>query len=120
MTISGYDSKDIDAMISVLEKCCTILDASADADWSNMGTEEIQTIFTREIASLKNIGRCDRAELTIIFSPTGALQEIALANGWGALYTDLAAQFDAILERFNAHLEHLRKSVAVKKNTKDI
>ena len=38
---------------------------------------------------------CD--ELTLLFAPTGALQETSMANGWADEYLLLSAEFDGLI-----------------------
>lgn len=48
----------------------------------------------------KRIGNSEkrwRIELTLLFAPTGALQEIALSSGWSEKYLKLASRIDYLV-----------------------
>ena len=40
----------------------------------------------------------DRADLTVLFAPTGPIQEVSLRSGWAEEFLMLAEEFDAALE----------------------
>jgi hypothetical protein len=38
------------------------------------------------------------SEMSILFAPTGPMQELALSSGWGNRFLGLASEFDAAIE----------------------
>jgi hypothetical protein len=38
-------------------------------------------------------------EITVLFAPTGALQELSLSNGWSDAFIALSSKADRVLER---------------------
>jgi hypothetical protein len=50
----------------------------------------------RHIAAAE-VHRVDRAALSLLFAPTGRLQEFSLANGWADDFLQLAERCDACL-----------------------
>ncbi len=60
-------------------------------------------------AALAHLDRCiaaveqgplpPRSELTILFAPTGSIQEVSLSSGWAGEFLALASRFDASVER---------------------
>lgn len=40
-----------------------------------------------------------RGDITVLFLPTGPIQEVALSSGWGEEFLDLAARSDRAIER---------------------
>ena len=66
--------------------------------WSSDTPGEVVESLEREIDSLIARGKCDRLELSVLFAPTGAIQEISMANGWSDEYLALAAGFDDCME----------------------
>ena len=42
-------------------------------------------------------GHLDRPALSLLFAPTGSVQEVAVASGWGEEFLALAKRFDAAL-----------------------
>ncbi len=41
----------------------------------------------------------DRLKVSVLFAPTGAIQEVSLSSGWAQEFLDLAARFDDIEQR---------------------
>jgi hypothetical protein len=41
----------------------------------------------------------DLTDLTVLFAPTGDIQEVAESSGWGQEFLKLARRFDAVVER---------------------
>lgn len=52
------------------------------------------------------IGKIERGEsfdlmnLELLFAPTGNIQEVSLSSGWGTEFCEVAARFDAAMERY--------------------
>lgn len=38
------------------------------------------------------------SEMSVLFAPTGPMQELALSSGWGNRFLQLATEFDAAIE----------------------
>ena len=38
----------------------------------------------------------DRLDVSVLFAPTGPIQEVSLSSGWGLEFIELAARFDAV------------------------
>ncbi len=41
----------------------------------------------------------DRLDISVLFAPTGSIQEVSLSSGWGQEFLELAARFDEVMER---------------------
>jgi hypothetical protein len=71
-----------------------------DFAWSSW---EDADAATREIDSL--IGSLSagqlppRLDLSVLFAPTGPIQEVGLSSGWGDEFLTIAEQFDRALEK---------------------
>jgi len=84
------------ALLAVLEETRVCL-ARPDNDfsWSSFGDAEAALeeldLFT---AAVRQGGPIPLA-LTVLFAPTGPIQEVALSSGWGAEFLVLAERFDA-------------------------
>ena len=75
----------------VIEKVLELLDAS------NSSSNDIPGIKTKLNSTLEQINEGESVninELTILFSPTGFLQEISIENNWSGDFLELAAVFD--------------------------
>jgi len=68
---------------------------SNDFAWSswrdaNDALEEIDGI----LAELRAGRMADRLTMSVLFAPTGPMQELALSSGWGNRFLQLAAEYD--------------------------
>jgi hypothetical protein len=86
-------------LIDVLKRCRALTATSQDSDWCSLTAAEIGTTLDRAIALLETRGEIDRAELLLLFAPTGSLQETSMANGWAREYLALSSAFDDLIER---------------------
>ena len=69
-----------------------------DFAWSswrdaNDALQEIDTLISR----LQNGESPHLPAMSIIFAPTGPMQELALSSGWGNRFLGLASEFDAAI-----------------------
>jgi hypothetical protein len=53
----------------------------------------------RHIATIESGQLPPRLDLSVLFAPTGPIQEVSLSSGWGDEFLALAARFDAAEER---------------------
>jgi hypothetical protein len=70
-----------------------------DFSWSSWrdveaALEEIDGILSR----LQAGDLPERADMSILFAPTGPMQELALSSGWGNRFLGLASEFDAAVD----------------------
>jgi hypothetical protein len=87
-------------MIAILTEVRSSVEASKEADWAALTRPEVIAILDRELASLQRDQRfTDLVELESLFVPTGELQEISMAGGWGSRYLELSNRFDGTLVR---------------------
>jgi hypothetical protein len=50
------------------------------------------------IATIKSGQLPSMLDITVLFAPTGPIQEVSLSSGWGEEFLDLAERFDAVVE----------------------
>ncbi len=64
------------------------------SSWRNAreALEEIDTLTNRV-----RTGEVPRAELRVVFAPTGPLQEVSISSGWAAELLELASRMDDLL-----------------------
>jgi len=89
----------IDSLLRVLQDTRSRL-ATPGADFVPSGwDDQAQALaeLDRHIA-LAAINQVDRAALSLLFAPTGPLQEFSLANEWGREFLELARRYDACLK----------------------
>jgi hypothetical protein len=70
-----------------------------DFSWSSWrdvddALQEIDSIISR----LQGGDIPDRSEMSVLFAPTGPMQELSLSSGWGNRFLGLASEYDAALE----------------------
>ena len=53
----------------------------------------------RHIVAIESGELPKRHELTILFAPTGPIQEVSLSSGWGSQFLTVAERFAATVER---------------------
>ena len=84
-------------LVTVLHEARTLL-ARPDNDFAWSSWEDAAAAF-REIDGL--ISRIEsaslppRLDLTVLFAPTGPIQEVSVSSGWGQEFLRLADRFDA-------------------------
>jgi hypothetical protein len=62
---------------------------------SSQATEEIDGLIAQT-----NTGQLpSRTSVSVLFAPTGSLQELSLASGWAEQYLQLSERYDAIEQR---------------------
>lgn len=74
----------------------THLESSVDSDWSAWSVDDVKAILKRLNLS-SHWTKEDRNELAVLLAPTGALQEIAMANDWHDDYMKCATTLDSRL-----------------------
>jgi hypothetical protein len=88
-------------LIAVIEEAKALASLPGnDFSWSSWPDEG--AALTELDAILNQLGKGelpDLADLSVLFAPTGPLQEVSLSSGWGQQFLLLASRFDAALER---------------------
>lgn len=73
-----------------------MLRRSEESLYAQQTPVQAASAITREIDSLTRANTfADPDELRLLFAPTGALQEIAIDNGWGEAFLRIAAIWEA-------------------------
>ncbi len=90
----------MDYLISALEKTIKLLEKSEDSVWANYTVEEAREILRTELENYKKTGEISgfgKSQISFLFLPTSALQDIAIDNGWGDEYLEIANVIDRFL-----------------------
>ena len=66
-----------------------------DFVWSSWETQATALDELDRIIAGVAMGRIDDARLDLLFAPTGPIQEVSLASGWGDEFLELAQRYDA-------------------------
>jgi len=90
------------SLVAVLaEARARLADPRNDFTWSSWeGTEDALAELDRHIASVEK-GEIPLRSLSVIFAPTGPMQEVAVQSGWGG-------ELLAIVDRFDEAVESIR------------
>jgi hypothetical protein len=86
------------ALVHVLESALELVSlADNDFSWSSWADDaaaraEIETL----IEQVRSSALPDRISVSVLFTPTGPLQEVSLSSGWSELYLKVAERFDEI------------------------
>jgi hypothetical protein len=77
---------------------------SNDYAWSSWADADAALAeVDRMIAALEAGLLPSRLTLSVLFAPTGPIQEVSISSGWGEEFLALAARFDAaVVEAYNA------------------
>jgi hypothetical protein len=74
--------------------------AGNDFSWSSWeDTHDALAEVSGHIAVLDAGKLPPKLDLTVLFAPTGPIQEVSLSSGWGDEFLTLASRFDAAVER---------------------
>jgi hypothetical protein len=72
-----------------------------DFAWSSwQGPEAALQEIDGLIVALEGGQSPPRLRMSVLFAPTGPIQEVSLSSGWGEEFLALAARFDAAAESF--------------------
>ena len=83
--------------LSALKRTLALVESSRTSPWATEGVETLAQKLRDAIAAFESGTPADRAELRVLFLPTGALQETSNDNGWGDEFLLLAESLDAFL-----------------------
>lgn len=90
----------IEEIIGILQLVIRILQQpGTDVVWSHYNSvREATDDIEQHIERLRRGDLTGIEDLTLLFAPTGSLQEIAINSGWGDGFLTLAADYDRALE----------------------
>lgn len=80
-----------------LEQTIAYLKHSEDPIYSHSTVAEIIQQLEEEIVKIKNSQPIDKNRLSLLFAPTGGIQETSIDNGWGQEFLELSSVVDNYL-----------------------
>ncbi|QQS03885.1 MAG: hypothetical protein IPK50_16515 [Fibrobacterota bacterium] len=88
----------MESLIHVLESALELVSIPENEFcWSSWEDEnEAQQEILGLINSIKNGVLPDRLKISVIFAPTGPLQELSMSSGWAKTYLIVAERFDEV------------------------
>ena len=85
---------EVEKLIYALQEAVSYLRASQSSDPSHMPIEEIIRRLEAEIAKARSAKPLDVNLLDRLFAPTGVIQAISIANGWGTKFLRISEVID--------------------------
>ena len=95
----GFRASDPKAMlIQVLDSVMELISIpDNDFSWSSWESAEVAINEIENLIDRTKIGYIpNRLDITIIFAPTGPLQELSLSSGWADTFLKIAERFDEV------------------------
>jgi hypothetical protein len=78
----------------------------SDFVWSGWdGRQEALAAFDKQVDKIKNADYTALFDLSILYAPTGQLQELSISNGWTKPFLELSARFDQALLRLQNQIK---------------
>jgi len=87
----------MDNLINALQETIQFLQDSQDPIYSHLTVAEIIQQLEEEVAKIKDSQSFDKNRLSLLFAPTGSIQETSIDNGWRQEFLDLASAVDNYL-----------------------
>ena len=82
--------------LDALRRLLAHVRSSGASPWATEDPTDIASDIERLIAALERGHGIDRAKVRWLLLPTGSLQEIAIDNGWGDAFVELASVLDGL------------------------
>jgi hypothetical protein len=83
-------------LLSVLRETQAVLRRPGNdfawSEWDN--AQEALSMLDSHIAAIEQEDISRLSELSLLFAPTGSIQEVSVSSGWGEEFLGLAARFD--------------------------
>lgn len=84
-------------LLTVLSTTCILLDRSENEGWGLEEPAKYRETINQIIDTLFFNGKKGLpSHWDLLYAPTGALQEISIANGWSEIFLKLAKEFDSL------------------------
>jgi len=86
------------SLVHVLESAIELISLpDNDFSWSPWDGAEEATVEIKDLISLVKRGRLpERLKVSVLFAPTGPLQEVSLSSGWADPFLKLADKYDQV------------------------
>ena len=91
---------DSKSLLRILARCRELVANSDNSDWSCMDVPDILQSLDAGLVAVTANASPDVDELTLLFLPTGPLQETSMSNGWADEFLTLSAEFDALIVKW--------------------
>lgn len=85
---------EVEKLISSLDETIAFLRDSETSDYSQTSVENIIASLGFELMKIRNSQPIDTRLLSLLYAPTGAIQETAMDNGWSQEYLRISEVID--------------------------
>lgn len=87
-----------ESLIHVLESAIELISIPGnDFCWSSWKNEqEAKQEIQNLISIVRNGALPDRVKISVLFAPTGPLQEVSLSSGWAEAFLKVAEKYDEV------------------------
>lgn len=91
-------SKPLDALAHVLESALELISIpDNDFSWSSwVDASAAQAEIGALIEQVQSGGLPEKIKVSVLFAPTGPLQEVSLSSGWAEAFLKVAEKFDEV------------------------
>lgn len=85
-------------LAQVLESAIELIELpDNDFAWSSWeSSEEAKKELSELLSRVRSGDLPDRLDVSVLFAPTGPLQEVSLSSGWGEAFLKVAERFDEV------------------------
>jgi hypothetical protein len=90
---------EIGKLISAIEETLTYLRNSQSSCYTDTSVEDIVEQLESELGKAKSSRAVDAKLISLLFAPTGAIQDTAIENGWGKEFIKIADIIDLYTNR---------------------
>jgi hypothetical protein len=87
---------EVEQLIYALQETISYLRASKPTESSHMSIDEIIRRLEAELTKARNAKPMDVILLDRLFAPTGVIQAISIANGWGTKFLRISQVVDQL------------------------
>ncbi len=84
-------------LIKAFQETIQFLRDSQDSIYSHLTVAEIIQQLEEELAKIKNSQPIDKNRLSLLFGPTGSIQDTSIDNGWGQEFLEISSAVDNYL-----------------------
>lgn len=92
--------RDAQSLLRILARCRELVARSDDSDWSCMDVPDMLHSLDAGLAAVGADSQPDINELTLLFFPTGPLQETSMSNDWSDEFLVLSSEFDKLIVKW--------------------
>jgi len=95
----GLDTQHpLNGLIHVLESALELVELPGNdfcwSSWEDVGEAKVELELLLQLLRTGGVPR--RSSISILFAPTGPLQEVSVSSGWGEAFLTIAERYDEV------------------------